>query len=401
MATRLTDRLLRSLGPEDAGSEFRDEKLTNLAARVGKGGKVTFSVTYRLGGRGSKRRRLTLGEFPALSLAEARNLAQRQLGEVAGGADPAAEREQFRRPSVGTTLAGVVTSWLEGVDGAQPTPWRAGWRAEQLRGLERDILPTFGNVHVAQLTRRELLACIDKVARRAPASANRIRKTLLQVFDWAVDRELLSINPLVRTKAPAPSSSGDRVLTDEEIVLAWRGIADYPKPMSLVLALELVTLQRGGEILSMRREDLDLANEWWTIPAERTKTKREPHRVPLNALALSILALASLPPEGLAFPGRGGRPMVKTAPAKAATRIVLRTGMTPWTPHDLRRTAATKLVDAGVEEWHVGLLLSHGSRHPSVSPVTRAYVRSTHDAPKRNAALTWDARAALLDWRTD
>jgi integrase len=150
----------------------------------------------------------------------------------------------------------------------------------------------------------------------------------------------------------------------------------------------------------MTRSELDLENRLWSIPGTRTKN-RQPHTVPLSDLALKIIEeaiLAAGPKSKFAFPSDGG-PSPPAAVAKTITRACRATseqplgrfGITPWTAHDLRRTALTGMAKLGIPP----ITLGHVANHLSTTKagVTLAvYARHTYDREKRAALNLWADR---------
>jgi integrase len=147
--------------------------------------------------------------------------------------------------------------------------------------------------------------------------------------------------------------------------------------MAAGFRLQLLTAQRGGELFDMRWQDVDIEGAWWTIPGERSKNGL-PHRVPLSAPALEIVkalrARAGSNPYVLA--GARGR-CQRCAVSKAI-------GIPNFVPHDLRRTAATRMAIAGVSRFVIARVLNHVD-----TGVTAVYDRATYDAEKRGALETW------------
>ncbi len=146
----------------------------------------------------------------------------------------------------------------------------------------------------------------------------------------------------------------------------------------------------------MERKHVD--GNTWTIPRELTKMKRREHRVPLVPSALEILEQASTDCAGpsLYFPSPKNRliPVITGAPATACGRICRRYEIVQFTPHDLRRTAATHLAELGVAPMVIALILSHSGAagDQGVPAVTGIYNRYAYDNEKREALLLWEQK---------
>jgi integrase len=158
----------------------------------------------------------------------------------------------------------------------------------------------------------------------------------------------------------------------------------------IALKLLLVTAQRKGEVISARWEDIDIAGAWWTIPAERSKNGL-PHRVPLSRLAISLLndarQLTGEEKSTWVFPSPKKEHMGPTALDHAVRRRIEEVGLTDFTPHDLRRTAASYMTSIGVPRLVVSKLLNHVEQG-----VTAVYDRHSYDTDKRDALARWDRK---------
>ena len=149
----------------------------------------------------------------------------------------------------------------------------------------------------------------------------------------------------------------------------------------------------------MRWENVDLEDGWWTIPSERAKNDLA-HRVPLNKTAREILASLS-PASPWIFPSpkksqHVHRNAIAMAIRRARGRATNSLTVNDFSPHDLRRTAASHMASAGVQRFVIGRLLNH------VEPgVTKVYDRHSYDAEKRRAIDTWEKRLGGMLGRVD
>lgn len=163
--------------------------------------------------------------------------------------------------------------------------------------------------------------------------------------------------------------------------------------------VQLLTAQRPGEVRQMRWADIDLQNGWWSIPASLTKNGK-PHRVPLTRGAVEILQRRQQLADDTAivvFENRRGGGSIAHRGKKAAS--VLCRGLSfEFRAHDLRRTAATRMAEAGVPREHIAKVLNHVDSSPAA---TRVYDRYAYDAEKREALERWARRLqAILDGTT-
>jgi integrase len=154
---------------------------------------------------------------------------------------------------------------------------------------------------VASIRRTDVRDFLDAIVERgAPVLANRVLSLVRKMLNFAIDVEWIDANPAQRMARPSAEQSRTRVLTADELRAVWEWLeklapedADATTRRHLALnqaalKLRLVTAQRGGEVIALRWQDVDLDGGWWTIPAEHAKNKM-PHRVPLTAMAIKIL----------------------------------------------------------------------------------------------------------------
>ena len=238
--------------------------------------------------------------------------------------------------------------------------------------------------------------------------ANRVLACVRKIYNWAITFDLAEASPCDRLPAPAQPKRRDRVLSDSEIVSLWRALTASKSPLIAdVYKLRLLTAQRAGEVVGMKWSELDFEARVWTIPAERSKNKMA-HRVPLSGPVVGILERRRatgieieakrakrqgrmVDPVEFVFPGRKrGRPVAETKRAKWA--IAEASGIQEhWTGHDLRRTAATKMAEAGTPRVVIGRVLNHAE--PSVTAI---YDRHGYDNEKREALESWARRLMVM-----
>src|SRR5205823_3658195 len=149
---------------------------------------------------------------------------------------------------------------------------KRSWKTDEYL-LRSEVLPHWQHRAIVDIRRRDVRELVDGIAERgAPILANRTTALLSKVFKFALDDELIEASPAMRIPRPAPERQRDRVLTEDEIRTLWQqfGALDEPS-MAALYRLRLLTVQRGGEVASMRWQDIDLNGGWWTIPSERSK----------------------------------------------------------------------------------------------------------------------------------
>ena len=257
--------------------------------------------------------------------------------------------------------------------------------------LEKDLLPVLGHKRAKDVTRRDIIRLLDKIAARgAPIAANRTQALLSKMFRFAIGRDIVPFSPCLEISKVAPERKKDRVLSDDEIRQHWHGIlnSDMEDQTKVALLLQLVTAQRKGEIVSMRWDQI--ADGIWTIPAENAKNKQA-HRVPLSPQAITLLERVKNDSPWL-FPANNGGHLRGDSVSRATRRYLMRAGLTKddpewFTPHDFRRTAATNMTKLGYNRLIVSKILNHVE-----GGVTAIYDRHSYDKEKRQALEAWGRR---------
>jgi integrase len=372
----MTDIWLSNLRPDSRTRQYRDNQAPGLTLRISPLGKKTWCLCYRMRGEGSKGpRRFKLGELQYMPLKAARKAANAGMRLVKAGIDPAYQQQQ---EMMAETLSEALQDYyVRGIHRLKSL--------KQIKGyLARHMEPVFGRRKLRTITRRELRYHFECMALKTPIAANRIMAHMSAFFNWAVDQELLPGNPIARMRKPSPENRRDRVLSAVEIRRLWES-GGGGKGLTM-LRLILVTAQRPGEVVNICWSEIDLDEGWWTIPAKKAKNGLA-HRVPLNALAVEILQNCPQTSQYV-FPGRDDMegPMSPIT-LHHAVKTVESDSMEHFTPHDLRRTAASHMASAGVQRLVVSKILNHVE-----SGVTATYDRHSYDREKLQAMTTWEQK---------
>jgi integrase len=373
---RITDRSIDALRPKVERFEIWEDGRTGLGLRITPRSVKTFVFMYRFEG---KARRMTLGRYakpPAIgiSLATARRMLGEAREKLDAGIDPGikvVEERQVARSS--ETVAELVDLYME--KWARPRKRSAD---EDQRMLFKDIVPAWGKRKAGDIGRGDVVALLDDiVSRGSPISANRTLAVTRKLFNFALSRDIkgMVVNPCMGVGTPSPENKRRRRLSDAEIIIFWNGLDDdavkITKPLRLALRLQLATAVRKGEIVGASWSEFDLVDGLWTIPAERAKNGVE-HLVPLNTLALSILAELKKLNDGAEKNGgmkdasawllpspRGDKPITPESINHALRRNLPDLGLEDLTPHDLRRTAATLMGRLKVQRFIISRCLNH------------------------------------------
>jgi integrase len=321
---------------------------------------------------------LTIGPYPRLSLADARREASKALHAAAQGRDPAEEKQVVRLEESFDELA---HEYLEKHAKVHKRSW-----AEDQRILKRELLPRWRRVKAKSITRRHVRRILDGIMERgSPIQANRTLALVRKIFNFGIQQDMVEVNPCHALSRPGQERQRDRVLSPDDIRKFWKSLDGVAPARAAIFKLLLLTAQRVGEVLTIRREDLDLPGRWWTIPAERSKNGLA-HRVPLSKQALTILQtmIKDAGESPWLFPSADGNGPV-TSLQKAVRRIRRDTKL-DFRPHDLRRTAASHMTGMGISRLTVAKILNHAERE-----VTAVYDRHSYDQEKRQALDAWGA----------
>lgn len=391
---KFTDRYLQSLKPRE--KEYCIREGHGFTIRILPSGCKTFQYIYTLLG---KRRRHNLGIYPTTSLAEAREKYLEAATLVSKGADPKEIPTAPLTPE-NYTVSGLVEDYLAHLDKSAAKSYVSTARLT----LANDVLPAMGSRLVVDIRRRDAVELIEKVAARAPAQGQGVLKFARAMFTFALHRERVDFNPFAGVSAAVPSvsiSSRDRVLSDDEIKHVWSSLSSKDGigtvHLRAALLLILVTAQRPGEVVGISVSEVD--EKWWTIPKERTKNKNE-NRVYLPPLAIRLLPTTFcqwyfpspiLSPPSLSIPiGPIGRQtlshILSKSPKDKKGKVTRRQylGLPRWTPHDLRRTAATKLSELGCPDEIIDAILNHVKQG-----IIGVYNRNRYDAEKKLWLAKW------------
>jgi integrase len=359
MQRQLTDRFCTGAKPRDGEvqTDYFDTQVSGLALRVSEGRK-SWTLHYTLG---AKRRRLTFGTYPTISLSAARTRADEARAAVAAGHDPQAIASE--------TLQAICELYLarEG-DKLRNVKWRKGV-------LDRHVYPTLGSRPIAEIRRSEIVRLLDRIEEGSgPSMATQTLALIRKVMNWHATRSDDFLSPVVRGMARTQRSeqARDRVLSDDEIRKIWTtrcGVfGDYVRFL-------LLTAARRNEASDMTWAEITGGD--WTLPAARNKTGVDLVR-PLSRAAQAILT--SLPKDGkFVWSTHGG-----TVPIGGFTQFKRRfdkaSGVSGYTIHDLRRTARSLMSRAGVPSDHAERCLGH-----VIGGVRGVYDRHEYQAEKRRA----------------
>jgi hypothetical protein len=414
----LTDRSIKALKPAPVGTRYErmDSLIRAFGVRVTDKGQKTFILKTRFPGSQNQTRR-AIGEYPAMTLDEARTKAGEWRKLIKRGQDPSIIEARERNAAVTqqqNTFGAVAEDFIDHKIKSE----RRGKDAK--RDLEREFIPKWKRLPITEITEDDVLSIINVKKRTAPAQARNLLALIKRFFSWAIDQRVygLKISPAAGLKPrkviTARKGRGNRILSDDELFAFWRATERLRYPAGPAYQLLALAALRLNESVRTKKPEIDRRNSAWVIPAERMKARDEvalPHAVPLTSEIMGVFD--SLP----AF-NSGQYVFSTTAGAKAVwlgdkikkkidARMLLtlralarlrgqepvQVELKPWVNHDIRRTVRTNLSRLRVSEEAREAVLAH----------VRPGIKGTYDLydyfdEKREALEMWAARLRAIIW---
>lgn len=380
MKKALTAKALDALKGKEKRYDVHDLHCPGLSIRVSENGRKTFCAKFRFG---VEQKRVTLGVYPRLSLATAREKAIDILRQADEGIDPTKRR---RRPDM--KVETVCRDFIRLYAQTRNKSWR-----EAERILDREFISVHGQRDIRDIKRYDVLELMDAAIERGSGyQANRILSHVRKLLNWCVERGILETSPISGLKPPIKEVSRERVLSDDEVVRVLRACRNEVYPFRQIVPMLLATAQRRGELTEMRWSEIDLDEKVWVIPAERAKNGKK-HYVPLSTFALGILnEIPRFLDTDYVFTTTRNTPV--SGYSKWLRRLLVESETSGWRYHDLRRTAATNLAKLGVRQEVTEKILNHISG--IISGVAAVYNRHNFSDEKREALEKWGQRLAEL-----
>lgn len=394
MAKVLTQVALDTIKPAATRREVPDGKVTGLYLVVQPSGSRSWALRYRFGGQP---RKLTVGGFPAVGLADARKAAQAALGELARGNDPAAQKREQKVVAKAAARAekraelDVVEKVADEFIERYAKPNTRDWRESQ-RLLRKDIVTAWQGRRLSEIGKADIHWLLDKmVDRGAAVTANRTFAQLRKMCRWAVSRGIIEHNPCEGIEAPTAEKPRDRVLDEHELALVWRAAGELGFPYGQIARLLVLTGARRDEVAAAGWSEIDLEKKVWSLPAERSKNRR-PHSIPLSpASAEIIMALPRFEGSPFAFSaGKTPPSAFSKSKAKLDAEIARLNGGEPiphWVLHDIRRSVASGLASIGIPLHVIERCLNHVSG--SFGGIVGVYQKHSFADEMRSALEAW------------
>lgn len=387
MKSKLTPKFIDGIKPNPAKRlDFRDDLMPGLVLRVSVSGTKTFCLHRRINGT---MRRLTVGRYGVLTLAEARERVRKLLYEIESGrfeerTGVEAENRQ--------TLGEIIPEYVEKHAKTQNRDWRN----------KQSLLAKFTDLHgkrLDQIKRADVVKALDAIVVTAPVSANRALAHLKHLMNWSVDRGMLEASPITGMKLPTKETPRERFLTNDELRALWSACDADGYPFGDCMKLLILSGQRRAEVAEMRWSELDLDKRLWTLPSARAKNGKQ-HTVPITDAMLAVLRrVPRYLTSDYVFTTTGKTPISGFGRVKDRFDKALPKGTAPWIVHDLRRTMSTNLAILGVPQPVTEALLNHKSG--VVSGVAAIYNVYSYADEKRDALARWGKTVTALVTRTE
>ncbi len=385
----LTDTAIRNSKPKDKPYKVADSQ--GLYLLVNPKGSKLWRIKYRING---VERKLALGAYPEITLAEARTARDAARKHLAHAVDPNVAKRQARIEAsirAGNSFATVADELIEkkGREG------RAAATLEKQRWLLKLLGADLGKRPVADITPQELLHELKKHERRGRLeTAKQLRSFAGQVFRYAAATARAERDPaqLLQGALTSPTVKHFAAITDPvEFGALLRAIDDYQGDPSVMYALKLTphVFQRPGELRQMEWAEIDFEKAVWMIPTTKMKM-REPHTVPLSRQALAILRDM----RGLSGSGRYVFPSVRTRARPISDNTVnaalRRMGYSKeqMTAHGFRTSASSLLNESG--KWNPDAI-ERALAHMVPGTIRRIYNQSAY----------WGERVEMAQWWSD
>lgn len=420
----LTDKHLKALSAKLAGKPeiiLNDGDGLQVRARAGKRGfSIIFRYRFTLNGKTGY---CNLGDYDTTTLAQAREKCGEARRLVADGIDPNAHHEEQKAARAAQrqvelldpTVQDLFDLWKRRFLQAN----RRDGGAEVERRFTLDVFPVIGAIKAKDVGKRQVAEILDTILERgARRTANMTMAELRQMFRWALARDIVQADPtfgLNKKLVGGEERPRERDLSFDEIneLMVKLPVSGLAVDIQAALLFLLATGARVGEMAQARWADVDKTAHTWFMPAENVKT-RESHLVHLSGFAQAQLAIMEqYNPGPFLLSGRKKdshldaktigkqvrdrvhvEPEAKRAAMKrtvhGAGALLLSSGQ--WTPHDLRRTMASRMGDLGVLPHVIEACLNH--KPPS--KIVRTYQRAEYLPEREHAFKVWGDRLTLI-----
>ena len=379
---KFTDQAVSKLKPTDKQVDYRDELTKGLILRVGKSGKKSWQVRYRADG---KQHRQSIGDFPHVSLKEAREQVRRIQAAVIDGENPAYENRRAAEAKSKTRQTLQISNLLELYNQLHLSQLRTGYQA---RTFLREFARDFGHANITDFTKQDFVGLLNEImAAGNGTKANRVFTHIKSFFGWAIGQGYLEHSPCEYVKKPFKEKSRERFLSDQEIVWFWQVTGEELEPFGYMARLLLLTGQRLSEVSRMSESELP-GRDHWHLSSNRTKNGTQ-HDVFLSDAAQEIVWRDNRVVGAYLFSTTGYSPVQSyDKPVKRfRSRMNELAGaeLPHWSFHDLRRTCETGMAMLGVAQ----PIIDRCTNHLTGRGMSRIYNQYQYRNEKTEAWQRW------------
>lgn len=412
MKVRISKATVDAASPRAEGElTVWDDRITGFGLKVTPAGSKVYFYRYRLARAGlasrTPPRKYTIGKHGNITPDQARRRAQELAALVSQGIDPRQQEqdaianrdqaakmaEEQQRARRDLAFSRISDQWLAHYEGDMARRKSSVDMARLV--VRRYLCPVLGDLPMPNITRTDLQPILDAI----PIQKRGIRRAVFAyasvLWGWALRRGYVETNLLAAMEKPPAPAARERVLSDDELAIAWRASEAAPMVWGVFFRLLMLTGQRRSEVAGMMWEELDCNAAVWMIPPTRAKNGKA-HLVPLSDAAVWEINLAA---GGSEWPRRGyvltttSRTAVSgISKAKAALDATIASmhegeAIAQWRLHDIRRTVATGLQRLGVRFEVTEAVLNHVSG--AKGGVAGVYQRHDWADEKRSALDAW------------
>jgi integrase len=334
-----------------------------------------------------------LGQFPGVTLAQARDKARHARDQIERGQDPIVEREraqlELKAAQAKTiTFKAAAETYIE----AKSAEWvNKKHTAQWTRTLETYAFPNIGHLNIGDIQQEHILAVLQPIWTTKTETATRVRSRIEHVLDWARVRGYRSGDNPARWRGhldqllPAPGKitmvKHHPAVPVSEVQLFYAALRQKKGMSARALEFALLTAARSGEVRGATWPEIDLDARLWTIPSERMKARKR-HRVPLSDAAVKLLrALPDAQGTDLVFPSARS-----TALSDMSLSELMRGMKLHYVPHGLRSTFRDWVAECTNYPREVA---EHALAHALTNPVEAAYHRSDMLEKRRSLMQLW------------
>lgn len=370
---KLTEVSVRHLEPPKTGQvTYWDTTLPSFGLRLNAGGTKTWTIM-----RGLDRRRISIGRYPLVGIAVAREQAKKLLAEVV----------LSRNVAPPITLDELTEQFLK----ASKLRNKPRTTVDYQRLLTRHLLPTLARRKVGDLHAREITAIIERMS-DTPSEANHALTAIKALLNFAVRRHHITHSPCHAMPLPSRRNSRERVLDNEELAKVFHSATELGYPFGHIVRLCILTGQRRGEIGLLKWSYINTDERKIVLPSSIVKNNRE-HSFPYGDMVADVLA--ELPKgKGFLFPAAAPTGDVFNGWAKHKKALDALAPLSHWTLHDLRRSFATQLASLGIAPHVIERQINHASG--TISGVAAIYNRFTYLPEMRAAISVYEAHLRNL-----